>query len=105
MSMLERVCPELNYPSLQVMASHTYADNPHLSWTSFYPAQAKGIFRWPVPTTRPLSGVRELRDALPDPGGSRHRTALTAVCRRCPAVEVRASEPAQGFRTCSGTII
>lgn len=57
-------------------------DNPCLSWTSFYPAQAPGIFHWPG-QARPLSGVRDQREALHDPGGWEHGVILTAVCHRC----------------------
>lgn len=39
------VCPGLGFSSLQ--GARTRTDNPCLSWTSFYPAQAWGIFRWP----------------------------------------------------------
>lgn len=72
-----------------------HTDNPCLSWTSFYPDQAPGIFRWPSQAERPLSGVRDQRDALHDPGGSKHGIALTV---RLPLLryEVRGLERSQG---------
>lgn len=44
---MQGICHYSHTHTYTHIPSHKHTDNPCLLWTSFYPAQAQGIFRWP----------------------------------------------------------